>query len=68
MNETVRIDMTTSVEFPRPHIFDLEVSVEEWNAMSEDERSAIVWDAWADLGARFCDMKVITPGAVGIDE
>lgn len=63
MSETVKLDITVEINEHDPE-YDTEITVEEWNALSDVERSAVYQHAWqamaeGDNGG----VRVVTEGA-----
>jgi hypothetical protein len=66
MSETVKIHI--SIEISTEGDYDTGMTVEQWNALTDAERSRIVSDMWSDEAAGHDNggMKVITEDAEGI--
>lgn len=61
--ETVKLDIAIEISQHNPE-YDTEITVADWNAMTERERSEVYTDAWntmaqSDTGG----IRVITQGA-----
>jgi hypothetical protein len=60
--ETVKLDI--SIEISEQDVVDTGLTVEQWNALTGEQRSAIARDIWNDMAARDNGgMSVVTPGA-----
>lgn len=63
--ETVHIDI--SIDIQTEAVIDTELTVSYWNALTDEQRSAIAQAAWNDMAAQDNGgMSVVTEGAEGI--
>lgn len=63
---TVRLDITIEI---RQHDadYDTEMTVEEWNALTDDERGQVYQDAWSAMAQNDNGgVHVLTEGAEGL--
>ncbi len=49
-SETVRLDI--SIEISEQAVVDTGITVDAWNAMTDDERQAVIQDRWNDVAER----------------
>lgn len=62
--ETVRLDI--SIEIDERGVVDTGITVAAWNAMTDDERSAVIQDEWDNLAQRDNGgIRVLPKGAEG---
>lgn len=63
MDETVKLDISVEIDQHDPS-YDTGLTVEAWNALNDDQRSALYQEAWDSLAQRDNGgVRVITPGA-----
>lgn len=63
MDETVKLDISISIE-EHDLAWDTGLTVEEWNALDDDQRSEIHQEAWNFLSQRDNGgVRVVTEGA-----
>jgi hypothetical protein len=66
MDETVRLEISIQID-EYDNDYDTGYSVAEWNALTDEERSAVYHDAWeAMTAADSGGVRVLTPGAEGL--
>lgn len=62
MADTVKLDI--SIEIKAAGVVDTEITVEDWNAMTDRDRSILVREAWDNMAQQDNGgIQVITPGA-----
>jgi hypothetical protein len=65
-DETVKLDISIQINQHDPE-YDTGLTVEQWNALTAAERSAICQDAWEGMaGMDNGGVSVVTPGAEGL--
>lgn len=63
--ETVKVHISIQIDTEGEH--DTGLTVEQWNALTEDQRSEIARQMWnADAGSDNGGMHVTTPGAAPV--
>ncbi|MGI5247567.1 hypothetical protein [Dactylosporangium sp. CA-139066] len=66
MDETVKLDIRIEISQHDPE-YDTELTVDQWNALTDAERSAIYQNAWSALAERDNGgVRVVTEGAEGL--
>jgi len=64
--DTVRLDVNIDIRQHDPDV-DTGLTVEQWNALTPEERSAVYEGIWEDMTGRDNGgVRVVTPGAVGL--
>jgi hypothetical protein len=61
MSETVKLDI--SIDVHQSGVVDTEITVDEWNAMTPDQRQQVKDDNWHDMVIDNGGISVITEGA-----
>lgn len=65
-DETVRLDISIHIDQHDPD-YDTELTVEQWNALTAAERSAIYRNAWGAMAeSDNGGVRVVTEGAEGL--
>jgi len=65
-DETVKLDITIRIDQHDPE-YDTELTVEQWNTLTDAERSAIYQSAWETMaGMDTGGVRVVTEGAEGL--
>jgi hypothetical protein len=64
-NETVHLDI--SIQIDTQAVVDTGITVADWNAMTDEQRSEIAQSAWSDMAEQDNGgMFVVTEGAEGV--
>lgn len=64
MSDSAEVELSISIDIRTEGTVGIGLTVAQWNALTDKERSEIVRDAWESMATDNGGISVITPGAV----